>query len=118
MPKFVSGTVIFGGAVVGGVAVEIVFDNGEVWNFAGAAAPVIGLSISVPIQTADFPGYDHIDGGCMLEIAATSAGLVPGGGAVLNFHGLRQIGTVVTGTVGVGIAAALGGGKWWLHSRR
>lgn len=118
MPNFVSGTVIFGGYVAGGVAVEIVFDNGEVWNFAGSAAPLFGGSISVPIHTANFPGYQYLEGGCMLEIAAASAGLVPGGGAVLNFNGLlHQLGTIVVATVGVDVALGVGGGKWWLHSR-
>ena len=117
MAKVVKGTIVFGGYVAGAVAINVTFDNGQEWEFAGSLAPAFGLSITLPLQAGDFPGFDSLAGGCMIEMAAASAGLIPAGGLVINFNGLlTELGWVASAAAGVEIVAAIGGGKWWQRS--
>ena len=106
----ITGQVIIGGVGLGAIVVDLKFDNGQKWHFGGVSAPVFGGSASVPVQSAVFPGFSHIDGPCGL---AYVFGGTPVGGIAIRFFDLHgEIGHITALSLGIGEGAGGGGGAW------
>lgn len=103
--------VTIGGFLFEGIDVDMTTADGHTWHFAGYAAVVGPPNVSHGSNfSGDFPGLDHINGHCWVEIAAAEVG---GGGAVINFHDSHgEIGTLTGVLYGGGFNAGLGGGSW------
>lgn len=101
------GTITIGGVVFGGVTVDMETDDGSKYHFAGFYADAgVGVGVCNDAE-GDFPGLDHIIGGCFMEIAAVPGGM---GIAFNDFHGeIGQLGGVFEGAV---VQAGVGGGTW------
>ncbi len=106
-----TGSVTFGGFLFGGVVADITTDDGHKYHFKGfvgeIGVPNVGYGTTF---SGDFPGLDHIEGSCWLQV--TDAAVGPGF-AQLEFwdtHG--QIGVLVGYVFGGGFNVGMGGGSW------
>lgn len=106
----ITGIIMIGGVGVGAVEVDLKFDNGQRWKFLGGLLPVFGGTISVPVSSAAFPGFSHIEGACGL---AYIFGGTPVGGVAIRFFDLHgEIGHITALSAGIGVGTGGGGGTW------
>ncbi len=101
------GTLTIGGTIFGGVVADMVTDDGRSFHFVGYYADAgVGVGVCNDAE-GDFPGLDHIEGSCMMEVAQAP------GGAIVNFndfHGeIGSLGGVFAGAV---VEVGIGGGSW------
>jgi hypothetical protein len=104
----------FIGAVGGELTVDLTLQDGAQWHFDGGFG-----SVGSPVASAmgdglpaDFPGLDHIEGGCAFSVEAEG---FTDGACVIQFFDLHPnptIGTVAGNTYGGSMNAGFGGGRW------
>jgi hypothetical protein len=106
--------VFFMGAIGGVLTVDLTLQDGQQWHFDGGfgslGTPVAGAMGDELV--ADFPGLDHIEGGCAFHVEA--AGFT-GGACIIEFFDLHKnptIGTVTGSTYGGSMIVGFGGGTW------
>src|SRR4051794_5572581 len=103
----------FGGVAAGGaLVVDLTLEDHHRWHFQGGFG-YIGTTADVAYGidlNADFPGLDHIDGDCAVEVL--HGGMGPGGVQMTFFDLHGTIGTVVGYVFGGGAQFGMGGGKW------
>lgn len=101
------GTVTIGGAGFGAVEADMETDDGHKYHFVGYYADAgVGVGKCSDAE-GDFPGLDHIIGGCMMEVAQAP------GGAIVNFHDLHgEIGSLGGVFAGAVVQVGFGGGTW------
>lgn len=102
-----TGQVTIGGTVFGAVEADMETADGVKYHFVGYYADA-GVGVGkCPSASGDFPGLDHIIGGCMMEVAQAP------GGAIVNFHDLHgQIGSLGGVFEGAVVQVGFGGGTW------
>lgn len=113
-----TGSVTFGGATFGGVIADIETADGHKYHFAGyigeIGTPQVGYGTNF---SGDFPGLDHIEGSCALQVSTAAIG--PGYAQLTWFDLHGQIGTLVGYVFGGGFDVGIGGGTWtdeeWQH---
>ena len=100
-----------GGAGVGAVWANITLEDGSKWAFVGVVGGAeLGFGAGLPVS-GDFPGVDHMSGGCWVTIAGAAAGVI--GEFQVSWsdtHG--EIGTVNGAGQGLNISYAGGAGSW------
>ncbi len=106
-----TGSITMGGVAFGAVTSDIQTADGHKYHFSGymgmAGTPQVCYGTNF---SGDFPGLDHIDGGCSFEVSTGSAG--PGFLQITWFDLHGQIGTLVGQVFGGGFDVGFGGGTW------
>lgn len=104
------GQITFGGVAFAAVTGSITMDDGHVWSFSGYIGEIGTPNVGYGNFEGEFPGYDHIEGKCALEIV--DGGIGPGGAQITWFDLHGQIGTVIGYVFGGGADFGMGGGTW------